>query len=307
MIGVVVNPRSGYVARHGVAALCSEITAALPDSEIKVLMATASVAGLCADLLAHGAACIAVAGGDGTVSSVAGHLAGGEIPLGVIPAGTFNHFARDVGVGRDVATALRTLSHGRAVSVDVASVNGRVFLNNSSIGAYASMVHVRERYERRLGKWRALLWAAWLVARRAHSIDLEIVEANQRERLSTYLLFIGNNEYQLRPGHLGQRAALDGGHLACFALERTVRLRLLPSVFHLLRDARMHRKVFRAFSTTEMTVTLSTRRHGRIAVACDGEVLELVLPLVYCSLPRTLKVIVPESVALARSHALQTP
>jgi diacylglycerol kinase family enzyme len=82
----------------------------------------------------------------------------------------------------------------------------------------------------------------------------------------------------------------------------------MPSVFHLLRDARMHRKVFRAFSTTQMTVTLTaSRRRGRIAVACDGEVLQLMLPLVYCSLPRALKVIVPEPIALARSQALQTP
>src|ERR671936_141041 len=163
MIGVILNPRSGYAATHGLAYMRAQITAALPGARIHVLQRGDDLAARCRALIADGATCIVAAGGDGTVNAVAAHLVGTETPLGVIPAGTLNHFARDVGVGRDVAHALRVLARGYTLPVDVARVNERLFLNNSSIGLYAHMVEIRRRYEARLGKWRALVHAARLV------------------------------------------------------------------------------------------------------------------------------------------------
>jgi diacylglycerol kinase family enzyme len=295
MIGVILNPHSGYVLRRGVPQVQQEIAELVPEAVIHVLRRTDPIALVCRRFLRQGATCIAAAGGDGTVSSVAAALIGSTIPLGVVPVGTLNHFARDVGIGRDVPAALRVLRHGYILPVDVASVNGRIFLNNSSIGVYARLVQVRERYEHRMGKWRALIWAAWLVGRRAHTLQIEVRENGEVIPLQTYLLFVGNNQYELSLVHLGQRARLDEGRLGCFALDQPRRVRLVPSIFHLLRDARTHRRVFRIFTTTELTVYMGTRRqYRRVQVACDGEVAEMDLPLTYRSLPRALRVVVPE-------------
>ena len=156
MIGVVVNPRSGYVAQHGVDHLRGLILESIPEAELHILQPHENAADQSKTFLSAGATCVAAVGGDGTVSAVASALVGTQASLGVIPGGTLNHFARDVGVGRDVPHAVRVLAHGYTLPVDVASVNNRTFLNNSSIGLYARMVRIRQRYEKRLGKWREI-------------------------------------------------------------------------------------------------------------------------------------------------------
>src|SRR5256885_7033486 len=115
---------------------------------------------------------MAAAGGTATWTAVTRPLVGPHPPSGITPAGTLNHFARDVGIGRDVAHALRVLAAGYTLPVDVARVNERLFLNNSSIGLYARMVEIRRRYESRLGKWRALVHAARLVVRHARATEV---------------------------------------------------------------------------------------------------------------------------------------
>jgi len=114
------------------------------------------------------------AGGDGTVGSVAAPLVGTSTPLGVLSVGTLNHFARDVGVGRDVPAAARALAGGHTRLVDTAEVNGRLFLNNSSIDSYAHIVEFRERHEGRLGKWRALVEATLLTVREERPLSARV-------------------------------------------------------------------------------------------------------------------------------------
>jgi diacylglycerol kinase family enzyme len=291
LIGILLNPRSGYVANHGLPHVRALIADILPDAQVQLLEQGDDVAARCRALLDAGATCIAAGGGDGTVNAVATHLVGTSTPLGVLPVGTLNHFARDVGVGRDVPTALRVLAEGYVAPVDVAMVNQRLFLNNSSIGLYARMVEVRERYERRLGKWRALAYAALLVGRYAKTTQVSVSDGDTSERLHTYLLFVGNNQYELDLLRIGRRARLDAGQLCCFILEGPDRLTLLPHIFHYLRDHRPARGMFRSLCTPELTVTISRKR--RIDVAYDGEVVELTTPLVYRVLPRALRVVVP--------------
>ncbi|HEX6506614.1 MAG TPA: diacylglycerol kinase family protein [Chloroflexota bacterium] len=165
MIGVIINLHAGYVVNHGVGPVRAMIVKAVPNADIGVLRRHDDIGTLYREFLSAGATCIAAVGGDGTVGSVAAILVDTGVPLGVIPGGTLNHFARDVGVGRDVSQALRTLASGHAVPVDVATVNDRVFLNNSSIGLYPEMVHLREAEEQRLGKVRAMIRAGLIVVR----------------------------------------------------------------------------------------------------------------------------------------------
>ena len=111
---------------------------------------------------------IVAAGGDGTVSAVAANVAGTGIPLGVLPLGTLNHFARDLGLPFDVEEAVRVLKSGRAIAVDTGEVNGHTFMNNSSIGLYPRLVRYRNQQQHRLGrgKWSALLRATLTVLHR---------------------------------------------------------------------------------------------------------------------------------------------
>jgi diacylglycerol kinase family enzyme len=294
VIGVIVNPRSGYAARHGPDRLQRMIAETVPDTRIHILAPGDHVDVICREFLSDGARCIAVAGGDGTVGSVAAGLVGTETSLGVIPAGTLNHFARDVGVGRDVPEALRVLAHGYVMPVDVARVNDQLFLNNSSIGLYPRMVQVRGQYEQRLGKWRAMAYAAWLVLRRAHSMQVQVSAGESTEELRTYLLFLGNNQYEQNLIHLGQRAYLDAGELCVFALDQPSRVRIVPQVFHLLHGSHPHQRHFRSLSTAELTVIPHQRDGGPVDVACDGEVYAIQPPLVYRCVPKALRVVVPE-------------
>ncbi len=292
MIGAILNPRSGYVATHGPDNVVAAIQGVLPDAHVHVLAKGDDIGDLCQDYVASGARCIIAGGGDGTVNAVAARLVHTDVALGVLPVGTLNHFARDVGVGRDVGHALRVLAAGYTLPVDVASVNGHIFVNNSSIGMYVEMVEVRRRYERRLGKWRALCFAAWLAARHAHSSVVEIDTDRLASRVHTYLVFVGNNQYELNLLHLGQRAALDAGELCCFVLEAPNRLSLVPHLFHYLRDHRADHHVVRTMVTDALTVIPA--RHSQVDVACDGEVCRMAVPLVYRVLPRALRVVVPK-------------
>src|SRR5690242_2028222 len=154
---VVLNPRSGRLAKLGidrgrerVAAICTAnglaaTIAVLPGSGIadpirKIVGREQSAP--CFDI-------VIVGGGDGSVGTAASVLAGSEIPLGILPLGTRNHFARDLGVPLDLEGAVRLIASGLSDRIDVGEVNGRVFLNNSSLGIYPHLVAERDRYGRR--------------------------------------------------------------------------------------------------------------------------------------------------------------
>lgn len=292
MIGVIINPRAGFVLHHGLDHVRDLIARTVPDTRIHVLAPTDTLPTVCRAFMADGVSCIAAAGGDGTMNSVAACLLGTETALGVIPAGTLNHFARDVGVGRNLDEALHVLARGYVLPVDVARVNDRIFLNNSSIGLYPHMVEIRRRFEKRLGKWRALLYASWLATRHSRPMTVRVASDGLTEDVRAHLLFVGNNQYELDLLHLGQRASLNAGELYCYVLEGPGRLGLAPYVFGYLRDHRVKHHVFQALATREVRITPAGRR--QIDVACDGEVFRLAVPLTYRVLPKALNVVVPK-------------
>jgi diacylglycerol kinase family enzyme len=291
MIGVIVNPRSGYVSEHGVEHMRDLLCEAVPDVQIHVLQPEDDVAARCREFLSVGATCIAAVGGDGTMCSVAANLVDTQVALGVIPGGTLNHFARDVGVGRDVPEAVQILGRGKSISVDVATVNDRVFLNNSSIGLYPELVYMREAGEKRLGKWQAMVRACLLVVGQAKWTEVEIRTDDETHHVRTRMLFVGNNQYELRLFHLGQRESLQSGTLCCFVLDAPNRLRMAQTALASLRADLSERRFFRSLQTTEMTV--APRQESTVQVSADGEVFEMKTPLVYCIRPRALEVIVP--------------
>ena len=235
---------------------------------------------------------VVAAGGDGTVSAVGAALVGGAIPLGVLALGTLNHFAKDLGIPLDLEGAVRTVVDGRIARVDVGEVNGRIFLNNSSLGLYPDIVRDRERQQRRLGrgKWPALLWASLAVLRRFPFMTVRLT-VDGRERLSrTPFVFIGNNAYSMEGFAIGERAALDAGCLSLYVAHRAGRLRLLMLALRALAGRLRQARDFDALLTGEVVV--SSRRH-RVRVSTDGEVSVLVPPLRYRIRPGSLAVMLP--------------
>jgi diacylglycerol kinase family enzyme len=235
---------------------------------------------------------VVAGGGDGTIRCVAGVLAGTDIPMGILPLGTLNHFARDLGIPTDLDEAVAVLAAGHKRRVDVAEVNGRVFVNNSSIGLYAHMVVARDAEARRhgLSKWIAMLLALWHVLRHFPLRRLEIHTGGRTALCRTPLLFVGNNEYDLQLPDLGRRVALDASRLwVCFAKARSP----LSLVLLALRLGLGRGGADPQIETLQTEGFEVRSRSSRVLVACDGEVEALAVPLRYRSRPGELSVIVP--------------
>jgi diacylglycerol kinase family enzyme len=155
---------------------------------------------------------IIACGGDGTVHAAAQHLAGTDGVLGVLPAGTLNHFARDLGV-RDPDTAIATLAGGRRIAVDVGRAGDRVFVNNVGFGVYPEIVREREHRQDSVGKWLALLASVLRVMVDFDPLEGTIATDGTSQRVAATALFVGNNRFSTSPGSIGQRDRLDGGIL----------------------------------------------------------------------------------------------
>ena len=239
---------------------------------------------------------IVAAGGDGTVNTVAAEVAGTEKTLGVLPLGTLNHFAKDLHLSLDLEGAVRTIAEGNIASVDVGEVNGRVFVNNSSLGIYPHIVHRRvvEQMRLRIGKRPAYIWATMHAFRRFPFLDLRIEVEGKTLKRETPFLFVGNNEYELTGFRIGARRRLDAGKLGLYLTHRVGRWGLIRVAFRALLGHLSQEKDFEAYLVDEAFVEA---RHHLILVATDGEVKWMESPLHYRSRPRDLRVIVrPNSI-----------
>lgn len=232
-------------------------------------------------------------GGDGTINAVASVLVGSGRPFGVLPLGTLNHFAKDLGMPLALDQAVRALATGRPRQVDVGEVNGRIFLNNSSLGLYPDIVHDREKQQRRLGrgKWLAAAWASLAALRRYPFLSVRLVVEGQRLARRTPFVFIGNNQYTMQGFAIGERARLDQGVLSLYVAQHPGRLGLLRFALRALMGTLAQERDFDVLLAAEMEVT--TLR-PRIRVATDGEVTIMDSPLRYRVRPGALTVIVPQ-------------
>jgi diacylglycerol kinase family enzyme len=157
------------------------------------------------------------AGGDGTVSTVAGAAVKAGATFGVIPLGTLNHFAKDAGIPLDVDAAVQMLAAGRLVALDTGTLNARTFVNNASIGLYARMVHERQAEERRgRRKWTAFAIAMARVWRSVPQITVRLTVDGRSLVRRTPFVFVGNGDYQEAGLNLGRRASLTAGHLSIY-------------------------------------------------------------------------------------------
>ena len=244
------------------------------------------------DAVRQGMKIVVAGGGDGTLNAVASALVCTDIVFGVLPLGTLNHFAKDLGIPLEMDAAIRAICEGHRAKVDTGEVNGRVFLNNSSLGLYPDTVRHREILQSRLGrsKWLAFFWASVTSLRRYPFLHVTLTVDQQSYRQRTPFIFIGNNEYVMEGFNVGARSKLDTGRLSLYFAKGTSRLGLMVlavrAVFGGLRQA----KDFVALSAKALSIE---SRHKQVRVSTDGEVNLMSTPLVYHSRPASLNVFVP--------------
>lgn len=234
---------------------------------------------------------VVAGGGDGTVSTVAAAVAKAGKTLGVIPLGTLNNFSKDLGIPHTIPEAVAAIATGSVKLIDLAEVNGHIFVNNSSIGLYPEIVLKRVEHQRLgHGKWDAAFWAALQMFRLSPFLKVRI-QLNGRTFLrKTPFVFVGNNEYEMDVYNIGRRESLEEGVLSVYFLHRGGRWGVILLLFHTLFGRLRQWKDFEEVCTD--TITIQTRRK-KLNVARDGEVRKIETPLTYRTIPKAMKVIVP--------------
>ena len=236
------------------------------------------------------------AGGDGTLNAIANALVGTEVTLGVVPLGTFNHFAKDLHIPLEVEAAIAAVASGQTTCIDVGEVNGRIFLNNSSLGLYPWLVRQRDKLQRHgASKWRAVLSALLSIAEYYPRLYVRLRTSERHERArETSFVFIGNNKYEMTGARPGGRQILDNGQLWVCRAPRTGQMKLLWLALRALLGFKP--KELETLAVSELWIETGSKR---ARVATDGEISVLESPLHYVSRPKALKVIVPASPAAA--------
>ncbi len=294
---IIINATSGADDKERERARLAEIFAARGlDARITLARSGEEIVELARRAAREDCEVIVAGGGDGTINAVASALVGTTKRLGVLPLGTLNHFAKDLKIPLDLEDAASNILDGQVARVDVGEVNGRIFLNNSSLGLYPSIVRQREKQQERLGrgKWPAFIWATLSVLRRYPFMAVRLSTDREELLRRTPFVFVGNNEYEMESFNVGARSCLDAGQLSLYTSHRTGRLGLLRFAVRALFGGLRDERDFDAMCIKE--VWIETRRK-RLRVATDGEVTVMNTPLHYRVLPGALNVIVPRQEA----------
>jgi diacylglycerol kinase family enzyme len=281
-----VNPRSGdgKAARAGLAERARDT-----GIEAVILAAGQDLAALAGEAAAAGADALGMAGGDGSLAVVAAVAAAHGIPFVCIPAGTRNHFALDVGVDRhDLTGALDAFTGGVERHIDTAEVNGRMFLNNVSLGIYGAAVRSPAYRD---AKVRTLLeTAAEVMGPGAEAPTLDLADDLGHEHRQPAIVLVSNNPYALdRPLARGTRPALDSGQLGIVVLDAPGDRPHSPG---------------RAWTAPQLEINAPAPVHAGI----DGEAVDLDPPLRLASRPAALRVrISPRHPGASPSARLHLP
>jgi diacylglycerol kinase family enzyme len=262
-----VNPKSGggKATRAGLAERAREL-----GIDVIVLRPDDDLAALVDDAVARGADALGAAGGDGSLAVVAAAALAHDLPFVCVPAGTRNHFALDLGVDRhELVGALEAFTDAVERRIDVAEVNGRLFLNNVSLGIYGDAVR-QPTY--RDAKARTLLeTAAHVLGPSAAAVDLQLMDDRGRPHRNPAVVLVSNNPYSFDPPHPpGTRTRLDGGQLGILVLD----------------TARAGQSPGRAWTAARLELTAPTPVH----VGIDGEAVDLTPPLRFAIRPGALRV-----------------
>jgi diacylglycerol kinase family enzyme len=290
---VIVNRNGGSAAKMG-DTLVPEIEKAFAKANAAIEVATLDPKQIPDAIEAAAkAGRVIVAGGDGTAAGAAQILAGSDTELGLLPLGTLNHLARDLGIPADLDEAADIAVNGRPAAIDVGEVNGQVFVNNASIGLYPLMVRKREGLRRAKGwpKWLSTVPAAFAVLERLPHHRLRLDWGKGERAIVTPLLFVGNNVYSLDRGEVGKRSSLSEGKLSIYAVAHRRRAVLIWFAMRVLVGRAERSFDFETLGDCE-TLTVSSNG-GSIEIALDGELRRMDSPLEFRIRPGALTVMTP--------------
>ncbi|MBA3342983.1 MAG: diacylglycerol kinase [Gemmatimonadaceae bacterium] len=273
-IPAFVNPGAGNAekARDALASTGLFDVREIDPAQLESLVRTA---------VGEGARRVLVAGGDGSIATGAGVVAGTEVELAVLPAGTLNHFARDLGIPENLEEAARVAAGPAVATTDVAYVGDKLFLNTSSIGAYVIFARVREKLEKRLPYKMASVLALIQTFLRMRKVAVELEVEGKAQVYRASVVFVGVDERELQFPTLGNRVKDGQRGLHVMVVRDRGRLRLLALVIG---------AIFKGVDEVSRTIELDsfivercriTMRKSLARVAADGEIKSMPTPLEY--------------------------
>lgn len=303
---IIVNRQSGTVRSMGEEAVSTLLAEEFGAEADILLLSGAELEAAVSRLVSSGGyGRIIVGGGDGTVASVAGLLAGSQVAMGILPLGTMNLMAKAIGLPTDLAAAAGELRTAETRQVDAARAGGRLFLHHVSFGIQPRMSRIRERlgYTSRLTKMMAGLRALFSVLLKPQSQRLDLRIDGRSLEIKAPALIVSNNIYDnsawLTP------AQLDQGLLGIYALKPMSRLAFMRLAFDLLRGRWRDNLNVQEEHAREVTIEASRRRFGRrrrsLWATLDGELALFDLPLTITTEPGVVNMLVP------RPHAAGLP
>jgi diacylglycerol kinase family enzyme len=249
---------------------------------------------------------IVAAGGDGTIDAIASAVAGTGKIFGVLPLGTFNLFARRLGIPLDLTAAVRTAVNGRVAAINVGEVNDRVFLSRSSIGLYPLALRHREQMFRRFGRSRliALLSGATALVRWGNVMTIRLTTASEQYHFRSRFVFVCNNPEELDYFRLRGRECIDAGKLAIYLPKPLSPAGILRLGFWMLRRETKETRDFAMICAGEARLQIEP---SRVPVSLDGEVEMMRTPLLYRLRMGALRVRVPTVQLSGMQHAAAQP
>lgn len=285
---LLCNPWSGggKVERFGLRELAAEL-----GVETVMLDRGLDLEELARDAVARGADCLGMAGGDGSQALVASIAVEHGLPFVCVSAGTRNHFALDLGLNRDdPRESVHAFRDAYERPVDYATVNGRFFVNNVSLGVYAQIVQEDSYRDAKVDTTKSLL--PEMLGRQSEPFDLQLTTPDGTEVDGAVLVMVSNNPYVLgvSPDN-AQRRHLDTGRLGVFAVSTRTGAEAARLIAAQALGQRSRSRFWHEFTATEFEVR---SRSGTAFAGVDGEALELTTPLRFEIHHRGLTLLVPE-------------
>ncbi|MDO6667611.1 diacylglycerol kinase family protein [Paracoccus sp. 1_MG-2023] len=289
----VMNAGSGRRKHHEISRTLNErIAPACGRFEIRVAKRGRDLPDLARRVADEGFDLVIAVGGDGTQSAVAGALAGSDTAMGVLPGGTFNYFARDLGVGETIEDGIDTILNARKGSTDLGEVNGLVFLNNISLGAYPQILKTREGIYRRWGRSRiAAYWSVAVALRRLRRPMQLTAHVDGQERSHTSaLVFVARSAYQLETFGLEGADAIRDGKMVVLIAKASRAMPLFRSALRLAFGHSARDEDFEMIVTD--SIEIETPDSAQL-VAHDGEKTRLRSPFRLKVRQGALRVLLP--------------
>lgn len=242
-------------------------------------------------------AVLVAVGGDGTINAVVAAALEHEVPMAVLPQGTFNFFGRTHGIPETTDAAVDVLLHGHFVPVQIARVGNRTFIVNASIGLYPQVLEDREAWKKRFGRSRLIAFFAGLATllRGYHSLRMQITDAEGRTReLRTPTLVVANNALQLELIGIADAPSVERGRLVAITLKHVGKLQMIGLMLRGALGKLGEAERVETFGFQCMTVATRGRKR-RMKIALDGEIFRMAMPLTFEALPNALQLLVPRA------------